>query len=83
MDLVNEKLNGYLSILSIKPKYTQTKYPYNQLGKSDIVFTEKIINILATEQKQFEQARKNKKKSKYKGGGKNNEPTDGEIIFYQ
>lgn len=42
-----EKINGLIALLSIMPKYNRTEYPYNQLGKTNILFTKNKITILA------------------------------------
>jgi hypothetical protein len=42
-------VNGYNILLTVKPEYLRTKFPYNKLTPDKIILTQNKINIIAKE----------------------------------
>jgi hypothetical protein len=89
---IQEKIDGYISLLSVRPIYARTSYPYSQLNQVSATFTKNKIEILARKEDEYKSAFTvarsestdyNKRPKSKKGGtvGKSSGYTAG-IVFY-
>jgi hypothetical protein len=82
-----EKINGYISLISVLPRYDRTSYPYSQLNQGNVNFTKNKIEILARKDDEYKSATTPEKtksfdhdsRSKLKKGGYK---STANIVFY-
>ncbi len=68
------KIDSYRILNSIKPLYFQTKFPYDKITPSKIVFTKRKIEIMSKEYEKFKKSKKKVHKNtetEYVGGYNN------------
>jgi len=65
---LDKKINGYHILNSIKPVYFQTKFPYDKITPSKIVFTKRKIEIMSKEYEKFKKSKKTKSNKEHIGG---------------